>query len=68
MKGLRIEAYQSRTAIKPVARGRYDTGKSGASKKFHGGPHADTKVGVNKGRIYTSTYAPGAYRNTTYER
>ena len=67
MEGLRIEADYRGTSIKHEARGGYDTGKSGASKTFHGGPHSGTKLGLNKGRIYTSTYAPGSYRNTTSE-
>ena len=40
----------------------YDTGKSGAWKTRHGRPHPGTKGGINKGRRYTSTYAPGAYK------
>ena len=61
MEGLRIEAAQSGTAIKPVARGIYEAGKSDAQKTWYIIPHASTKGGGNKGRIYTSTYAPGAY-------
>ena len=68
MEGLSIEAAQGGTAINPAARGVYETGKSGAWKTWHVSPYAITKRGVNKGRSYTSTNAPGAYRNTTSER
>ena len=67
MEGFRIEAYYSGTAIKPAARDSYETCNSGAGKTWHGSPHASTKVGGNKCRSYTSTYAPRAYRNTTAE-
>ena len=68
MEELSIKAAQGRRSIKPEVRGRYKTGKSGAGKTWHGIPHASTKGGVNKGRRYTSTYAPGAYRNTIAEK
>ena len=59
MEGLRVEADYSVTDIKPVTRGIYEAGKSGACKTWHVSPHDITKGGGNKGRIYTSTYAPG---------
>ena len=65
MEGLRTKASESGTAINSETRGLYETGKSGAWKTWHGSPHVVTKGGINKGRSYTSTYAPGAYRNTT---
>ena len=67
MEGLRIEADQSGTAIKPVSIGRYDKGKSNTWKTWHVIPNASTKGGVNKDISYTSTDAPRAYRNTTAE-
>ena len=68
MEGLSIEVAYSGTAINRAARGNYETGKSGACKTWHVSPHASTKGGGNQGRSYTSTYAPGAYRNITSER
>ena len=68
MEVLSIEADQSVTSIKPKTRGSYDTGKSGAWKTWHVSPNSSTKGDRNKGRIYTSTDAPGAYRNTKSER
>ena len=68
MEGIRIEVAYSGTAIKPLARGSYETGNSGAWGKWHFIPHARTKGGSNKGRSYTSTDAPGVYINTTAEK
>ena len=67
MQDLRIEAAYSRTALNPAARGRYQTVKRGAGKTWHCSLHYKTKGGENKGRRYTSTNAPCAYRNTTAE-
>ena len=67
MEGLRIEASQSGTEIKPVARGSYETGNIGACKTWNISPHDSTKGGGNKVRSYNSTYEPGAYRNTASE-
>ena len=67
MEVLSIEADQSVTSIKPTERGRYGTSKSGAWKILHVNLNASTKICGNKGRIYTSTDAPGAYRNTKAE-
>ena len=64
MEGFRIEESQSGTFIKPVARNIYETVKSGTWKTRNVSPNASTKGAGNKCRIYTSTYAPGAYRNT----
>ena len=68
MEGLRIDVAYIGTYIKPAAIGIQETGKIGAWKTWHVSPNDSTKGGVNKGIRYTSTYAPGAYRNTTSER
>ena len=68
MEGLRVEADYSGTSIKPYARVISETVKSGAWKTWHGSHHSSTKGCVNKGIIYISTDAPGAYRNTTAEK
>ena len=67
MEGLSTKSLQSGTAVSSKTRGVYEIGKIGACKTWHGRPHISAKRGVNKGRIYTSTYAPGADRNTTAE-
>ena len=67
MKGSRTKAEYSGIALKPVARGIYETVNSGAWKTLHVIPHASTKVGGNKSRSYNSIYAPRAYINTTAE-
>ena len=64
MEGLRIETAHSGTSIKLAARGSYETVNTGAWKTLHVNLNASTKRCGNKGRIYTSTDAPGAYRNT----
>ena len=48
MEVLRIEAYYIGTATKPAERGRYETGKSGAWKTWHGSLHARDKGGEKK--------------------
>ena len=67
MYGLRFKADYSVTSIKPETKGIYEVGTSGAWKTWYVSPHASTKGGGNKGRIYTIIYAPGAYRNTKAE-
>ena len=67
MEGLRTKAADSGTAFNYETQRSYDTGKSGAWKTWHGSPYDCTKVDINKGRSYTSTYAPGAYINITSE-
>ena len=61
-------AAYSGTAVNYETQCSYETGNIGACKIWHGITHARTKGGGNKGRRYTSTYAPWAYRNTTSER
>ena len=57
----------SGTVDKSAAQVSYDTGRSGAWKKWHGSPHA-SKVDRNKRRSYTSTYAIEADYNKKDER
>ena len=68
MEDLRVDTDQSGTPMNPATRGSYQADNSGAWKTWHVRPHASTKGGGNKGRRYTSTYAPGAFKNTKYER
>ena len=68
MEGLRIELDYIGTAINPVERDIYETGKSVAWKTWHVSPHASTKVGRNKVRSYTNAYAPREYRKNKSER
>ena len=68
MDGLRTKVAYSVTSVNYKTQGRYETGNSDACKKWHGSPHIRAKGGINKGRSYTSIYAPGEYNNTTYER
>ena len=68
MEGSSTKASYIGTAVNYETQVRSKTGKSGVWKTWHDSPHASTKGGVNKGRIYSSTYAPGAYKNTTSER
>ena len=59
MEGLRTKAAYSRTSAKPVTRGGYKMGNSGASKTWHGDLRVSAKGDVNKGGSYNSTYAQG---------
>ena len=68
MDVLRTKAKESGTSIKPTTGVSDEKGNSGVQKIWHVSPHSDTKGGINKGRSYTSKYAPGVYRNTTAER
>ena len=68
MEGLGNKASDIGTAVNSETRGSYETGKSGAWKTWHVIPHNGTKGDRNKGIGYTSTYEPGAYRNTTAEK
>ena len=67
MEDLRINAAQSVTAVKPLARGSYEMVSSAASKIWHGGTHGSAEGGVNKGRNQTITYVTGADRNKIAE-
>ena len=57
---LKTESEYSGTDFDPTTQGSYESGNSGAWRTWHGYPHVSTKGCKNKGRIYTSTYAPGA--------
>ena len=67
MEGSRTKAEYSGIALKPVARGIYETVNSGVWKTLHVIPHTSTKVGGNKIRGYTSAYAPQIDCNKTAE-
>ena len=56
------------TDLKPVARGSYETVKSGAWKTWHDIPHSSTKGVGNKIGGYTSAYAPQSDCNKSAER
>ena len=64
MEGLKTKAAEIGTAVNYETRGSYEIGNISARKTLHRSPHAITKGGRNKGRRYTSTYAPGEYRIT----
>ena len=57
MEVYRFKVTYSETYFKPVIQGSYDMFNIGAYKTWHGGPRFSSKVVVNSGRRYTSTYA-----------
>ena len=57
MQICRTKAAQSGTVLKTVARGIYETVKSGAWKKWHVILNSSTKVGGDKSGGYTIAYA-----------
>ena len=68
MEGVRTKEAEIETCVNHETQGSYETVKSGDWNSWHGNHHDETKGDINKGRIYTITYSPGAYRNTTVKR